>query len=101
MKMGVFFHDFRSLGDGRRSVIVEERDYYDQLLRNLIRQGQEEKIVCPDIDPKIRTAVRAMTAGQSHAALIREDPAAAQRLHPSDTTRLARARSPAYQYRWL
>src|SRR5438094_5062007 len=33
----------------------------------------------PDIDPKIRTAVRAMTAGQSHAALIREDPAAAQR----------------------
>jgi AcrR family transcriptional regulator len=53
MKMGVFFHDFRSLGDGRRNVIVEERDYYDQLLRNLIRQGQKEKIICPDIEPKI------------------------------------------------
>jgi tRNA dimethylallyltransferase len=45
----------------------------------------------PDIDPKIRTAVRAITAAQSHAALTKEDPAAAERLRPSDTTRLARA----------
>ena len=45
----------------------------------------------PDIDPNIKAAVRAMTAAQSHAALTREDPAAAQRLRPSDTSRLARA----------
>ena len=45
----------------------------------------------PDIDPKIRAAVRAMTAGESHAALIKEDPAAAERLLSNDTTRLARA----------
>lgn len=45
----------------------------------------------PDIDPDIRHAVRSMTAAQSHAALQTEDPAAASRLRPSDTTRLARA----------
>ena len=45
----------------------------------------------PDIDPAIRRAVRAMSAAQSHAALAREDPAAAQRLRASDTTRLTRA----------
>lgn len=45
----------------------------------------------PDIDPKIRAAVRAMTAEESHAALSKEDPTAAERLRPSDTTRLARA----------
>ena len=45
----------------------------------------------PDIDPKIRAAVRAMMVGESHAALTKEDPTAAKRLHPSDTTRLARA----------
>jgi AcrR family transcriptional regulator len=53
VKMGVFFHDFRSLSEERKQVIVEERDYYDQLLRDLIRQGQEEGLVCPDVDPKI------------------------------------------------
>jgi tRNA dimethylallyltransferase len=45
----------------------------------------------PDIDPRIRATVRAMTATQSHAALSQEDPGAAGRLRPSDTTRLARA----------
>jgi tRNA dimethylallyltransferase len=45
----------------------------------------------PDIDPKVRAAVRSMTAAQSHAALATEDPPAAERLRPSDTTRLARA----------
>jgi tRNA dimethylallyltransferase len=45
----------------------------------------------PDIDPKIRATVRAMSAAQSYVALAKEDPAAAQRLRPNDTTRLARA----------
>jgi tRNA dimethylallyltransferase len=45
----------------------------------------------PDIAPRIRAAVRALPVAQAHAALAREDPAAAARLHPSDTTRIARA----------
>lgn len=45
----------------------------------------------PDIDPDVRAAVRAMAVAQSHAALAREDPAAAARLNAADTTRVARA----------
>jgi tRNA dimethylallyltransferase len=45
----------------------------------------------PEIDPEIRAAVRAMPVSQSFEALRREDPAAAQRLRPSDTARVARA----------
>jgi TetR/AcrR family transcriptional regulator, cholesterol catabolism regulator len=51
-KMGVFFHDFRSLSGDRRRAIVEARDTYDELVRRLIREGQEQEIICPDIDPK-------------------------------------------------
>jgi AcrR family transcriptional regulator len=53
VKMGVFFQDFRSLGEERRAVIVEERDQYDQFLRTLIQEGQEQGVVCADIDPKL------------------------------------------------
>lgn len=45
----------------------------------------------PDIDPAIRTAVRALAVEEAHAALLREDPEAAERLRPSDTSRVARA----------
>jgi tRNA dimethylallyltransferase len=45
----------------------------------------------PDIDPAIRAAVRALPVAEAHAALEREDPEAAARLGPSDTTRVARA----------
>jgi AcrR family transcriptional regulator len=51
-KMGVFFHDFRSLGDERRQEIIKARDYYDALLRRLIEQGQREGTVCADIDAR-------------------------------------------------
>jgi AcrR family transcriptional regulator len=54
-KMGVFFHDFRSLSGERRQTIVEARDIYDELVRRLIREGQKEQIICPDIDPKSAT----------------------------------------------
>ena len=57
--------------------------YFDTLLHGIAP--------VPDIAPDIRTAVRAMPVTQSHAALSREDPAAARRLHPGDTTRVARA----------
>jgi TetR/AcrR family transcriptional regulator, cholesterol catabolism regulator len=53
VKMGVFFHDFRSLSGERRAEILDARDLYDRFLRELIRQGQESKIICPDIDPKV------------------------------------------------
>ena len=45
----------------------------------------------PVIDPAVRAAVRAMPVAQAHAALATADPAAAARLHPADTTRVARA----------
>jgi AcrR family transcriptional regulator len=51
-KMGVFYHDFRSLNGERRSSIVESRDYYDGLLRGFIREGQKDGTVCPDVDAK-------------------------------------------------
>lgn len=45
----------------------------------------------PDIDPSIRSAVRAMPVSEAHAALSIEDPVAASRLAPADSTRVARA----------
>ena len=45
----------------------------------------------PEIDPAVRAAVRAMAPGEAHAALVREDRAAAARLRPADTTRTQRA----------
>ncbi len=52
-KISVFFHDFRSLSEDRRDLIVKERDLYDQYLRELIDQGQEEGSICPGLDPKL------------------------------------------------
>jgi tRNA dimethylallyltransferase len=45
----------------------------------------------PEIEPQIRACVRALAVADAHAALAIEDPAAAARLRPSDTTRVARA----------
>ncbi|KQN72020.1 tRNA dimethylallyltransferase [Sphingomonas sp. Leaf62] len=45
----------------------------------------------PDIDPAIREAVRALPVAESAEALRIADPAAAARLNPADTTRIARA----------
>lgn len=45
----------------------------------------------PDIDPDIRATVRALPVAEAHAALAHEDPEAAARLAPADTTRVARA----------
>ncbi|WP_454289769.1 tRNA (adenosine(37)-N6)-dimethylallyltransferase MiaA [Sphingobium scionense] len=45
----------------------------------------------PDIDADIRAAVRDMPVAQAHEALRVEDPEAAARLAPADTTRVARA----------
>ena len=45
----------------------------------------------PEIDPQVRDAVRAFPVAEAHAALAVADPAAAERLNPADTTRVARA----------
>jgi len=45
----------------------------------------------PEIDPEIRREVRALSAAEAHRALVTEDPVAAARLHPNDTSRLQRA----------
>lgn len=45
----------------------------------------------PDIDPSIRATVRAMDVREAYSALRLEDAAAAVRLSPTDTTRVARA----------
>jgi len=45
----------------------------------------------PEIDPEVRRAVRALGAGEAHAALVAEDKEAAARLKPGDRTRIARA----------
>ncbi|MFM9978970.1 MAG: tRNA (adenosine(37)-N6)-dimethylallyltransferase MiaA [Sphingomonadaceae bacterium] len=45
----------------------------------------------PAIDLGVRRAVRALPVAEAFAALAREDPAAAGRLAPGDTTRVARA----------
>ncbi len=45
----------------------------------------------PEIDAGVRAQVRALPVTEAHAALSREDPAAAARLAATDTTRVARA----------
>ena len=45
----------------------------------------------PEIDPAIRAEVRELPLHRAYAALSREDPARAKELHPTDTTRIARA----------
>ncbi len=52
-KVGVFLHDFRSLSPERQQVILDERDRYDQIMRELIRQGQAEGSIAADVDPKL------------------------------------------------
>jgi TetR/AcrR family transcriptional regulator, cholesterol catabolism regulator len=53
--IGVFFHDFRSLGPERRQAIVAERDDYERFIRGLIERGQEEGSLDPDVHPKLAT----------------------------------------------
>jgi tRNA dimethylallyltransferase len=45
----------------------------------------------PEIEPAVRADVRARPVAENHAALVDEDPEAAARLRPTDTTRVARA----------
>jgi len=55
VRMGILLHDFRSLSQPRIKQIVAERDRYEAILRQLILDGQEQQLICPDIDPKLAT----------------------------------------------
>jgi tRNA dimethylallyltransferase len=70
--------------EGRLPILVGGTGLY---LRTLI----EGIAPVPPIDPAIREQARAMPVAEAYAALSREDRTAAARLHPTDTTRIARA----------
>ncbi|MBV1687419.1 tRNA (adenosine(37)-N6)-dimethylallyltransferase MiaA [Novosphingobium sp. G106] len=45
----------------------------------------------PEIDPEVRTAVRALPVAEAYAALRQEDPERAEALSPADSARISRA----------
>ena len=69
---------------GRLPILVGGTGLYIRTLLNGIAP-------VPAIDPGVREAVRATTVEDAFAALAGEDPEAAARLRPSDTTRVQRA----------
>ncbi|WP_374145679.1 tRNA (adenosine(37)-N6)-dimethylallyltransferase MiaA [Sphingomonas sp. 28-63-12] len=69
---------------GRRPILVGGTGLYIRTLLDGIAP-------VPNIDPSIRSTVRALSVADAHALLLAADPAAAARLPPADTTRVARA----------
>lgn len=53
VKIGVFFHDFRSLSPERRRQVIADRDIYESYVRRLIEEGQKEGTIAADIDAKM------------------------------------------------
>ncbi|HEU0066247.1 MAG TPA: tRNA (adenosine(37)-N6)-dimethylallyltransferase MiaA [Sphingomonas sp.] len=73
-----------TLAAGRLPILVGGTGLY---LRTLI----DGIAPVPAIDPAIRAEIRTLPVAQAHDALAALDPAAAARLAPADTTRVARA----------
>jgi tRNA dimethylallyltransferase len=73
-----------TVAEGRLPVLVGGTGLY---LRTLL----DGIAPVPEIHAEIRTEVRALPVAEAHADLARLDPAAAERLRASDTTRVARA----------
>lgn len=74
----------KTIGEGRLPILVGGTGLY---LRTLL----DGIAPVPPIDPAIRAEVRALPVAAAHAQLATLDPPAAARLHPNDTTRIARA----------
>lgn len=74
----------RAHQSGRLPIVVGGTGLYLNTLLNGIAP-------VPDILPEVREAVRGLPRQEALAALHHEDPVAAARLRPSDTTRIARA----------
>ncbi len=70
--------------EGRLPILVGGTGMY---LRTLL----EGIAPVPEIDPEVRKQVRALPVAQAHAQLAAADPAAAAKLNPTDTIRIARA----------
>ena len=70
--------------DGRLPVLVGGTGLY---LRTLL----DGIAPVPEIDPAVRAEVRALPVAQAYDCLRKEDPAAALRLSPNDSARVARA----------
>lgn len=72
------------LAEGRLPILVGGTGLYIRTLLDGIAP-------VPEIDEAVRASVRLLPAAEAHAALAKEDPEAAARLHPNDTARLHRA----------
>lgn len=73
-----------TLAQGRLPIVVGGTGLY---LRTLL----DGIAPVPAIDPAVREEARALPVAAAHRALAEADPAAAARLSPADTTRVARA----------
>lgn len=74
----------QTVAEGRLPILVGGTGLY---LRTLL----DGIAPVPDIVPAIRQEVRLLPVAEAYAALSKEDPGAAARLKPADTTRIARA----------
>jgi AcrR family transcriptional regulator len=52
-KMAVFYHDYRALSEEPLAEIVERRRFYEDYLRDLIKEAQEEGSVNRELNPKL------------------------------------------------
>lgn len=55
LRMAILVRELRALNQKRRKEIVQERDRYEEILRELITKGQQEGFIPPEVDPKITT----------------------------------------------
>jgi AcrR family transcriptional regulator len=53
VRVSVFFHALRSLGEERRAEILAVRDAYYRQLRSLIEQGKKEGTIRAEADPEV------------------------------------------------
>ena len=60
IESAVFFNEFRALGPGDQQEIIRMRDANDQLVRQLLVEGQELGVVRDDLDPKL-TSIAVLT----------------------------------------
>ena len=70
--------------EGRHPILVGGSGLYQRTLLEGIAP-------VPAVDPAIRTAVRSLSVKEAYIALSNEDPVAAGKLSPNDTSRVARA----------
>ena len=55
MRMAILLREVGSLSQPRRREIIRERDRYDEILRDLITEGQDAGLIAEELDAKIAT----------------------------------------------